>query len=60
MPRKEKVLEIKIKDKGISSLYIPSQTMENLNSIKIIPEEPAYKAIDRMINFYKESNGNKK
>lgn len=60
MRKAEKVLEVKWHEKTITSLYIPRETVSHLDSIKIIPEEPSYRAIERLITFYKENNGSKK
>lgn len=59
MPKREKVIEIALKEKGYSTLYIPFPTKARLDGLKIIPEEPIYKVIERLIDFHQVNNGSK-
>ena len=39
----------------ITSMRVPREVMAELNALKILPEEPSYKVLQRLIDFYKKN-----
>ena len=37
-------------------VFVPLEMKQELDSLKIIPEEPYYKLLRRIIDFYKENH----
>ena len=44
----------------MSSMRIPKELTEQINFLKILPEEPNYKVVQRILSFFMEHHGDKR
>jgi hypothetical protein len=42
----------------MSSMRIPKEILEEINSLKILQEEPSYKVVQRLIVYFREHEEN--